>query len=151
MRAEEFVAFLQQRPYGESIAPGVAGGAIRRSVPHSPVSNDELCRLVSLFDCSSLEIGFVTFFSDPPYYRGEALVVARFEADYLGIHRETGHVLWLDHAVPYFVMLEVAQSGARFLDALALLLTPGDRIGLPDACAAVAGAPGAGGFYEQLV
>src|SRR5690606_3932927 len=78
----------EQRPFGPN--PGVAGRPIRRSTPHRLANGDELCRLVSLFDCSSVAIGFVTFFAEPPHDRGQALVMARFEADDLGIHRDTG-------------------------------------------------------------
>lgn len=86
-----------------------------------PDGMDELLRLVTEYDCNTVELGMVYLtdrFNDLFTEFKDYYLVGVDEVDYLVISKETGEVLLLDRFEQTFVICYCAANGAKFLDAI---------------------------------
>jgi hypothetical protein len=130
MTSDEFVELLERlMPSSNSMkAFGLSEEEMRdvqasfRAIPRrSPkVLNDagEIGRLLSRFDCSSLEIGLIRF-DDVINRDARGWRFGTCEADPLFVVGSGGAVVMHDHSIPQAGAAVCAISGDRFLDALA--------------------------------
>lgn len=97
---------------------------VKSKIPHlNDNDNDSVCqlkRLVTNFDCSTVEIGSVQFLKSPEIDQ-KGFYFGRYEADYLYIIG-TGQVVAYDHAEESTIYQYCAESGEHFLDVLAVFL-----------------------------
>lgn len=135
MNADAFAALLLElAPTREDLARGgvdeegeVEGilACFRRlrrepsATPQAPRSDDELVRLVTVYDCSRVAVLGVGF-DGRAQLEARGIRVAGWEADPIVV-RPDGTVAVFEHDTPT-AFLCGAQTGARFLDALAFAL-----------------------------
>ena len=117
--------------------------------------NDEVVRLIELYDVEALRARDVRFVSKPGTL-GDRLVVGFHDSEVLCVKLEGGELVLCDDVKLTFEIDKVARSGAMFLDA-AFLYAEGDealgksdnveqtRLDIANACAAAAG----GARYER--
>ncbi len=136
MKAEEFVVKLKEiAPTEEElISRGytssehikrclISYNAVKRESNPLVIPNgmDELLRLVTEYDCNTVELGMVCLtdsFNDLFTEFEDYYLVGVDEVDYLVISKKTGEVLILDRFEQTFVICYCAANGAKFLDAL---------------------------------
>ncbi len=81
-----------------------------------------LLDLIKRYDCSSLEIGLISFSPECYDYldidQSAYIPVAVMESDPVVVDKISGKILILDHGNLNFVMSTLADSGEKFLDSL---------------------------------
>jgi hypothetical protein len=85
----------------------------------NPEPNNEIFKLLSSYDCSTVEIGVLTFNNEVSEV-GNYYIIGNVEADLLALNRITLEIQVLDYLVPSHVIWDCAANGERLLDALAL-------------------------------
>lgn len=85
----------------------------------NPEPNSEILKLLSFYDCSTVEIGVLSFNNEvsevEDYY-----IIGNVEADLLALNKITLEIQVLDYLVPTHVIWDCAANGECFLDSLAL-------------------------------
>lgn len=167
MTPSAFITVLQSaKPSAEKLrAAGLNDGEIddihryftatKRSALHSGSSGNELEQLLADYDCSSLDIGGVTFL-DQPIGCDHGVMIGRHEADPLVI-RNDGSVVLCDHKESGH-QLTCAVDPDHFLDGLAAFVRivndrrawRGKATGAADICASAAGVAECPTFYLSL-
>lgn len=170
MNAEEFVEFLQAHaPSADALAEAgldeddiaeVLSKFLARRRPGGDVREfrSELERLVTQWDCASIEIATLGFLKSPGPFGDEGVQIARWEADPLVVAPD-GRVVAYDHAEPETLAAACAVDSAAFLSALSIVVAASGKrpttteqfFELVSACARAAGEPESGSFFRTLV
>ena len=136
MRSEEFVALLTHlaaRDRESAIAAGVdedeadeiAQGYIPKIRPAAAKASDpddELLRLLALYDCSHVELPGAIRFHKCPRVMAQGTAVAAQEADPI-VRGADGELRLHDHSNMDFVISRCASSGTAFMEAIACFAT----------------------------
>ncbi|WP_207516012.1 hypothetical protein [Longitalea luteola] len=80
-------------------------------------ANSELLKLVSFYNCSSVQVGLINFRSAVEEIENYYLI-GNFDADLLAVSKITLEVVVLDYTNLDWIIWHCASNGARFLDAI---------------------------------
>lgn len=170
MKAEDFVEFLHAHaPPADALSDAgldeddVAEVLSKFSARRRPAGatrefRNELERLVTEWDCASIEIGTLCFLGAPRPFGIKGVEVGRWEADPLVVGPD-GRVVAYDHAEAATITVPCAADSSAFLSALSIVVaaigkrptTKDQFFDVVESCARAAGEPKSGSFFRTLV